>query len=128
MEAIKDLREKIEEAVAKLGISDQCITFITDGDPVVDAIPGAIWPHRTSNFSHVTVDIASPPSGKLSLFNCTLLYQGAPDDGQSGCCKSLMVFFLEAHELEMILEDERLDKLDETTKLWWQRLSNESNT
>ena len=36
--------------------------------------------------------------------------------------------FLEVHEPELILEDEWLDKLDETTKLWWQRLSDKSNT
>jgi len=30
--------------------------------------------------------------------------------------------FLEAHEPEL-LEDKRLDDLDETMKVWWQRIS-----
>ena len=34
VEAIKDLCGKIEEAVAKLGISDQCTAFITDSNHV----------------------------------------------------------------------------------------------
>ena len=31
--------------------------------------------------------------------------------------------FLEVHEPELTLEDERLDGLDNTTKLWWEKLS-----
>jgi len=34
-----------------------------------------------------------------------------------------MIFFLEAHEPELMLEDERLDDLDGTTKLGWQRVN-----
>jgi hypothetical protein len=31
--------------------------------------------------------------------------------------------FLEAHEPELVLEDERLDGLDDVTKLWLQRIT-----
>jgi len=73
---------------------------------------------------HVIVDIASPPSGKLSLFN---LYVALSRSSGRETIRLLREFddeiFLEAHEPELVLEDERLDDLDNTTKVWWQEMS-----
>ena len=72
----------------------------------------------------VIVDIASPPSGKLSLFN---LYVALSRSSGQETIRLLRDFdndiFLEVHEPELTLEDERLDVLDNTTKLWWQKLN-----
>jgi len=76
----------------------------------------------------VIVDIASPPSGKLSLFN---LYVALSRSSGRETIRLLRDFddeiFLEAHEPELVLEDERLDDLDGTTKLWWQEINSKSN-
>jgi len=73
---------------------------------------------------HVVIDIASPPSGKLSLFN---LYVVLSRSSGQETVRLLQDFdddiFLEVHKLELTLEDEWLDALDKTMKLWWQRLS-----
>ena len=77
---------------------------------------------------HVIVDIASPPSGKLSLFN---LYVALSRSSGRESIRLLREFddeiFLESHEPELVLEDERLDELDNTTKFWWQKMNSESN-
>ncbi|KAF8195698.1 hypothetical protein K438DRAFT_1586944 [Mycena galopus ATCC 62051] len=52
---------------------------------------------------HVLVDIASPPSGKLSLFN---LYVALSRSSA---------------------EDDRLEGLNEQTKRWWQEMSQSNN-
>ena len=72
----------------------------------------------------VIVDIASPPTGKLSLFN---LYVALSRSSGREAVRLLRDFddkiFLEAHEPELVLEDERLDKLDKETKVWWGRIT-----
>jgi len=78
---------------------------------------------------YVIIDIGSPPSGKLSLFN---LYIALSRSSGREMIRLLWEFdddiFLEAHEPELMLEDERLDDLDGTTKLWWQRMSMSSKS
>jgi len=76
----------------------------------------------------VIVDIASPPSGKLSLFN---LYVALSRSSGRETIRLLREFddeiFLEGHEPELVLEDERLDDLDNVTKIWWQKMGSEPN-
>ena len=76
----------------------------------------------------VIVDIASPPTGKLSLFN---LYVALSRSSGRETIRLLREFndeiFLEAHEPELVLEDERLDDLDHTTKDWWQKINSNLN-
>jgi hypothetical protein len=80
--------------------------------------------------AHVIVDIASPPSGKLSLFN---LYIALPRSSGQENIRLLQEFngeiFLGAREPELVLEDvdERLDDLDGKTKLWWHEICSKSN-
>ncbi|KAK0234018.1 hypothetical protein IW262DRAFT_1260284 [Armillaria fumosa] len=51
----------------------------------------------------VIVDVARPPTGKLSLFN---LYVALSQN------------FLQGHDAELLMEDDRLDALDKGTQLW----------
>ncbi|KAJ6621872.1 hypothetical protein B0H10DRAFT_1670315, partial [Mycena sp. CBHHK59/15] len=53
---------------------------------------------------HVFVDIATPPSGGLSLFN-------------------LYVALSRRHEATLLAEDDRLEELNEKTKQWWKEMS-----
>ena len=77
----------------------------------------------------VIVDIASPPTGKLLLFN---LYVALSRSSGQETFRLLREFddeiFLGAHEAELVLEDERLDGLDQETKVWWQKISSDSIT
>jgi len=84
--------------------------------------------HRSEDhwtITRVIVDIASPPGGKLSLtlFN---LYVALSRSSGREMIRLLQDFdgenFLEVHEPELTLEDERLDLLANTTKLWWKEL------
>ena len=36
--------------------------------------------------------------------------------------------FLVGHKPELMVEDERLDSLNEVTKAWWQKITDESNS
>jgi hypothetical protein len=97
--------------------------------PVTAAYCFTDYRSQGQTISHVIVDIASPPSGKLSLFN---LYVALSRSSGRETIRLLRDFddeiFLEAHEPELVLEDERLDNLDNTTKLWWQKIGSKSNS
>ncbi|KZT07355.1 uncharacterized protein LAESUDRAFT_618925, partial [Laetiporus sulphureus 93-53] len=53
----------------------------------------------------VLIDMAKPPTGKLSLFN---LYVALSRK-----------MFHEPHDEQLLMEDERLAKLDRETTEWW---------
>jgi len=92
--------------------------------PIMAAYCFTDYHSQGQTIPRVIVDIASPPSGKLSLFN---LYVTLSRSSGRETIRLLRDFdddiFLEAHEAELTLEDEQLDVLDNTTKLWWQKLS-----
>jgi len=97
--------------------------------PITAAYSFTDYRSQGQTIPRVIVDIASPPSGKLSLFG---LYVALSRSSGRETIRLLREFddqiFLEAHEPELILEDERLDDLDNTTKLWWQKICDGSNT
>ncbi|TFY81855.1 hypothetical protein EWM64_g2158 [Hericium alpestre] len=72
---------------------------------------------------HVIVDIASPPSGKLSLFN---LYVALSRSSGRDTIRLLRDFdddkFLASHRPELAQEDDRLMRMDEATKEWWSKM------
>jgi hypothetical protein len=72
---------------------------------------------------YVIVDIASPPSSRLSLFN---LYVALSRSSGRSTIRLLRDFdddmFLQGHEPELIEEDERLEKFDEVTGEWWKKM------
>jgi len=69
---------------------------------------------------YVVIDIASPPSARLSLFN---LYIALSRSSGRNTIRLLRDFdddmFLQGHEPELIEEDDRLEQLDEITGKWW---------
>ncbi|THH04757.1 hypothetical protein EW146_g10090, partial [Bondarzewia mesenterica] len=69
---------------------------------------------------HVIVDIASPPSGKLTLFN---LYVALSRSHGRDTIRLLRDFdediFMVSHESPVIEEDDRLTRKDEKTNTWY---------
>ncbi|KAK0215619.1 hypothetical protein IW262DRAFT_226575 [Armillaria fumosa] len=67
----------------------------------------------------VIVDVARPPTGKLSLFN---LYVALSRSSGQESIQLLQDFeeedFLQGHDTELLMEDDRLDALDKGTQLW----------
>jgi hypothetical protein len=95
--------------------------------PITAAYCFTDYRSQGQTIQRVIVDIASPPSGKLSLFN---LYVALSRSSGQETIRLLREFddeiFLEAHEPELVLEDERLDDLDGRTKLWWHEICSKS--
>ena len=92
--------------------------------PITAAYSFTDYCSQGQTIPRVMVDIASPPTGKLSLFN---LYVTLSRSSGRETIRLLREFddemFLDTHEPELVWEDERLDNLDKTTKVWWQRIS-----
>jgi len=69
---------------------------------------------------YVMVDLASPPSGKLSLFN---LYVALSRSSGQQTIRLLRPFedrmFMEPHSPELLQEDDRLADADRQTEEWW---------
>jgi hypothetical protein len=69
------------------------------------------------------VEIASQPSGTLSLFNLYVALSWS-----SGCSTIQLLrdfddnLFKKPHDMALMVEDDRLDKLDKLTKVWWERM------
>ena len=68
----------------------------------------------------VMVDIATPLTGGLSLFN---LYVALSRSSGRSTIRLLQDFdnttFMQSHGASLLQEDDRLDKLDALTKSWW---------
>lgn len=82
----------------------------------------------------VLVDIGTPPTGTLSLFN---LYVALSRSSGRESIRLLRDFddalFLKGHDPVLLAEDDRLESLNESTKMWWQEMRTrmglvESNT
>ena len=73
---------------------------------------------------YVLVNIASPPTGGLSLFN---LYVALSRSSGRSTIRLLRDFddeiFKATHDPELLAEDDRLERLNELTKQWWSRIS-----
>ena len=72
---------------------------------------------------YVIVDIAKPPSGGLDLFN---LYVAL---SRSSGCETIRLLhdfddqmFLKTHDVALLAEDDRMERLDRITKEWWQKM------
>ncbi|KZT28686.1 hypothetical protein NEOLEDRAFT_1224103, partial [Neolentinus lepideus HHB14362 ss-1] len=55
----------------------------------------------------VITDTVTLPNGRLSLFNLYI---------------ALSYIFLNSHNMELLEEEDRLEKLDRVTKEWWEGL------
>jgi hypothetical protein len=71
----------------------------------------------------VLVDIASPPSGTLSLFN---LYVALSRSSGRSTIRLLCDFddklFRCSHDVALMEEDDRLEELNYRTIVWWRRM------
>ncbi|KAJ6615480.1 hypothetical protein B0H10DRAFT_63413 [Mycena sp. CBHHK59/15] len=69
------------------------------------------------------VDIATSPSGTLSLFN---LYVALSRSSGRATVRLLRNFddalFLKGHDPIVLAEDDKLERLNEQTKRWWQEM------
>ena len=72
---------------------------------------------------YVIIDIASPPTGTLSLFN---LYVALSRSSGRASIRLLRDFddklFMASHDPALVDEDERLENLNIQTKLWYERM------
>ncbi|KAJ6631044.1 hypothetical protein B0H10DRAFT_1773020 [Mycena sp. CBHHK59/15] len=72
---------------------------------------------------YVLVDIVSPPSGKLNLFN---LYVPLSQSSGQQTIQLLRDFnesvFKQTHDMYLLQEDDRLVELDQVTLAWWEKM------
>jgi len=76
----------------------------------------------------VLVDIATPPPpGKLTLFN---LYVALSRSSGRNTIRLLRDFddavFMQSHDADLLEEDDRLERLNEQTKKWWEEMGQRS--
>ncbi|KAF8997223.1 hypothetical protein BDQ17DRAFT_1248903 [Cyathus striatus] len=71
--------------------------------PITAAYAFTDYCSQGQTITNVLVDIATPLSGKLSLFH-------------------LYVALLRTHNPELLEEDDRLNRLDTSTKLQWEKV------
>jgi ATP-dependent exoDNAse (exonuclease V) alpha subunit len=110
------------------------ITVMVDGKPQNHTVKRHQFPmtaaYAFTNYqlqgqtiSHILVNIASPPTGGLSLFNLYIALS------QSSGCSTIHLLrdfdddtFKARHDPELLAEDDRLDYLDKITKKWWEQI------
>jgi ATP-dependent exoDNAse (exonuclease V) alpha subunit len=94
--------------------------------PITGAYAFTDYRSQGQTLPYVIIDIASPPSGKLSLFN---LYVALSRSHGRSNIRLLRDFdeniFKQSHDMALISEDERLQQLNASTKLWWNALSDQ---
>jgi len=92
--------------------------------PITGAYAFTDYRAQGQTIPYVVVDIASPPTSGLSLFN---LYVALSRSSGRNTIRLLRDFdddtFLQAHVPELLEEDERLEELDAITKRWWAKMS-----
>ncbi|KIN93239.1 hypothetical protein M404DRAFT_171564 [Pisolithus tinctorius Marx 270] len=70
---------------------------------------------------HCIIDISMPPSGQLTPFNTYITLSRSQGRDMIQLLRDFDVRLFTQHPSEYLWnEDERLDKMDESTKLWWQ--------
>ena len=91
--------------------------------PITEAYSFTDYRAQGQTIPYVVVDIAAPPTSGLSLFN---LYVALSRSSGRGTIQLLRDFdddtFLQGHVPELLEEDERLQELDLTTRMWWTKM------
>ncbi len=94
--------------------------------PITPAYAFTDYSAQGQTLPYVLVDIASPPTGGLNLFN---VYVALLRSSGRETIRLLRDFddeaFTQAHDAELTLEDERLEELDVVMKRWWQVVNGE---
>ncbi|KAJ7130996.1 hypothetical protein C8R44DRAFT_698999 [Mycena epipterygia] len=82
-----------------------------------------IYRSQGQTIPYVLVDIATPPTGGLSLFN---LYVALSRSSGRETIRLLRDFddelFMKSHDPMLLAEDDRLEALNEQTKRWWEEM------
>ena len=91
--------------------------------PITAAYAFTDYRAQGQTIPYVVVDIATPPTSGLSLFN---LYVALSRSSGRDTIRLLRDFddvtFLQAHVPELVEEDERLEEMDLVTKRWWAKM------
>lgn len=92
--------------------------------PITAAYSFTDYRAQGQTIPHVVIDIASPPTSGLSLFN---LYVALSRSSGRNTIRLLRDFdddtFLQAHVPELLEEDEQLGELDTLTRKWWAEMT-----
>ena len=92
--------------------------------PITGAYSFTDYRAQGQTIPYVVVDIASPPTSGLSLFN---LYVALSRSSGRNTIRLLRDFdddmFLQAHVPDLLEEDERLGELNAATKRWWAKMT-----
>jgi hypothetical protein len=92
--------------------------------PVTAAYAFTDYRSQGQTLPYVIVDIAKPPTGALTLFN---LYVALSRSSGRSTIRILREFdenmFKKSHSTELLMEDDRLERLNRTTKLWWDTMA-----
>lgn len=92
--------------------------------PITGAYSFTDYRSQGQTIPFVVIDIATPPTSGLSLFN---LYVALSRSSGRDTIRLLRDFddntFLQAHVPELLEEDERLEELDIITGRWWDKMS-----
>ena len=92
--------------------------------PITGAYSFTDYRAQGQTIPYVLIDIASPPTSGLSLFN---LYVALSRSSGRNTIRLLRDFdddmFLQAHVPELLEEDERLAGLDLITRRWWDKMA-----
>jgi len=91
--------------------------------PITGAYAFTDYRAQGQTIPYVVIDIASPPTSGLSLFN---LYVALSRSSGRSTIRLLRDFddstFLQGHVPELLEEDERLEELDVVTRKWWAKM------
>ncbi|KIL55962.1 hypothetical protein M378DRAFT_113643 [Amanita muscaria Koide BX008] len=91
--------------------------------PVTAAYAFTDYRSQGQTLPYVIVDIASPPFGSLNLFN---LYVALSRSSGRETIRLLRDFdpqlFRQRHDVNLLAEDDRLEKLNRKTQHWWQQV------
>ena len=92
--------------------------------PIMGAYPFPDYRSQGQTIAHAIIDVASPPTGNLSLFNLYMALSRNPGRDSLRLLRDFDdVIFLQYHGAELMEEDERLERLDAvTSKRWWERM------
>ncbi|KIM58154.1 hypothetical protein SCLCIDRAFT_128914, partial [Scleroderma citrinum Foug A] len=92
--------------------------------PVTAAYAFTDYRSQGQTIPYVIVDIATPPTGGLNLFN---LYVALSRSSGKSMIRLLQDFnpklFQASHSPELLTEDDRLEELDAKMKVWWEKMA-----
>lgn len=91
--------------------------------PITAAYAFTDYRSQGQTLDSVIVDIATPPSGGLNLFNLYVALSRSPGRSQLRLLRDFdNNIFLKSHCDELLMEDDRLENENEKTRSWWKKM------